>query len=104
MSGEDLFLSGFEFLFFSDDRIESVIAEMIAAGKITKEEASRIRRSLVRKAEDEKKRFVADVERVVEERVRSLKLVPHAELERLEKRVKSLEQFIDGMARALRRK
>lgn len=104
MTADELFLTGFEFLFFNDDRIESVIAEMIASGKITKDEASKIRRSLVKKAEEEKKRFVSDLERVVEERVRGMKLVPHADFDRLEKRVKALESFIDDMARAFRRK
>lgn len=104
MTADELFLSGFEFLFFSDDRIESVIAEMIGSGKITKEEASKIRRSLVRKAEDEKKRFVGDLERVVAERVAALRLVPAEEFERLEARVRVLESFIDEQARSKKRK
>ena len=104
MTADDLFLSGFEFLFFTDDRIESVIADMIDAGKITKEEASKIRRSLVKKADDERRRFTADLERVVEAKVAALHLVPRADLERLEKRVRALETFIDDMSKAFRRK
>jgi hypothetical protein len=95
----ELFSSGFEFLLFSSEKIETVISEMIDSKKIDRKEAISLRKALIKRSEDEKKRFISDLEKFILSKIESMGFVREEKLLLLEKKINAIETYVDEQAR-----
>lgn len=93
---------GLEFLILTPERIDSVVREMEDSGKMSEEEAAKMRRSLGQRAREERERFSEMLEDMIRDHIQKLDLVPREELNELEQRVKAIEGYVDEVARKKR--
>jgi polyhydroxyalkanoate synthesis regulator phasin len=101
MSG--LFESGMEFLNLSEERIETIISDMVKSGKMDEAEAIEFRTTLVNRLKTERKQFKKDLDILVSARIKKMKLVTHEQFHKLAMKVKALESYVDEQARGTKK-
>lgn len=81
----------------TEERIRSLAEELIAQGKLSKEEGEKMVKETLAKAEDSRKEWEAKVKDLVQDGFRKVDLVPRADFDALLKRVDALEERLKAL-------
>lgn len=82
---------GIGLAFYSKEKIEKLVKEMVETGEIRQKEAKDFKEELIKRAEKEKKEFVSTVQNEVKKVVKALGLATKDDLKQLEKKIAKLE-------------
>lgn len=82
---------GLGLAFYSKEKIEKIIKEMVETGELKQKEAKEFREELIKRAEKEKEELVFTIKNEVKKVVKALGLVTKDDLKQLEKKISKLE-------------
>lgn len=82
---------GIGLAFYSKEKIEKLVKEMVETGEIRQKEAKNFKEELIKRAEREKREFVSTIQNEVKKAVKVLGLATKDDLKQLEKKIAKLE-------------